>query len=123
MKLHKKVASLVGPVVVAAVAVPGVAHASVYGSEGDQSGWAYSRELSDDGVYLTSAGAYQLGFDTCNNMALYGMTEHAWTDHLWRDLRYTTGIAVTIAFGATYHFCPRLHNTGYPELPQSPSLS
>ena len=123
MKSRKKIASLVGLVVTAALAVPGVAHATVYGSEGDQNGWAFSHELSDEGVFLTPAGAYQFGFDTCNQMALYGMTEHDWTHHLWSDLGYTTDIAVTIASGATWHFCPSLHNTGYSDLPQPSSLT
>jgi hypothetical protein len=53
-------------------------------------------------------------------MAAYGATEHDWERHLNQDLGYTVSIAVDIGFGATYHFCPKLHGTGYEDLTPPP---
>jgi hypothetical protein len=117
----KRIAAAIG-IATALAAGTGTAHAdtgssSVYGWKGDRSGTAFAHELADDDYYLTDDGAYQLGFQACNDISAHEATEASYEQHLIQDLGYTVSIAVDIGFGATYHFCPKLHGSGYENQP------
>jgi hypothetical protein len=97
----------------------GLAHADVYGSEGDMSVVALTKELRGDGVNQSIGDSVTLEHSVCGAQSV-GYTRNNLIDRA--AALYSVRAAVDGVMGSEYHFCPAydsLHrgDNGEPILP------
>jgi hypothetical protein len=103
-------AAIGGVAIAGALAIgTGVAQADpsdfqIYGSKGDQSGYELSRELTFQGLVVSTPQATDLGNRVCNDLAR-GYAENQMGMYLMSQ-GYSSRQAVAIVGGGRWHFCP-----------------